>query len=524
MKKLMLTLAASAAVVTGVYATPNWFDGNIGGTASGGSWTVPSADVTLDTNKYVLDDPETALTFAATETKSVSSSQNLSFATSAKFSYSYDELPVVPTDAKAGVIVYGENYYVLAKDGETNAWTATEITASLDENVNVGVVVSNGASAVYAIYTIGTATIEKEVVASGAWGNVEYLGCGEVASLTGETVSLGYVIPGGGTIDESEADAWATQNSIDISTPEKKQEFIDNLASTTVYVGNRTFAESVILGVATNAEINTTIVDTGIAANRLSFNVDCSPLSDHDVAFVLKKNGTQVGESQSTTSFNVDFGDGEYTIIAYIDGANKEIPVSKTIGVKSIAAAAAAASTTTYLSVPYAGDEGDIAIAELFKKALLTEGDQIDVWDADEAKYLTYVYNGSGWSSETGAPTTIKCGQAFKFTRPATVSGTPAFLGYVADTASTSVSKGTTKWNLVGAPSGSVAVSKLPLDTKQARAVVLDGDNATKVLFKVGNTVYSRSGWNGSLETVSGEATVEGGFFLKTSESTSIEW
>ena len=261
MKKLMLTLAASAAVVTGVYATPNWFDGNIGGTASGGSWTVPSADVTLDTNKYVLDDPETALTFAATETKSVSSSQNLSFETSAKFSYAYDELPVVPADAKAGVVVFGENYYVLAKDGETNAWTATEITASLDENVNVGIVVSNGASAVYAIYTIGTDTIEKEVVASGAWGNVEYLGCGEVASLTGETVSLGYVIPGGGTIAESEAETWATQYGIDISTPEKKQEFIDNLASTTVYVGNRTFAESVILGVATNDEINASIMD-----------------------------------------------------------------------------------------------------------------------------------------------------------------------------------------------------------------------------------------------------------------------
>ena len=240
---------------------------------------------------------------------------------------------------------------------------------------------------------------------------------------------------------------------------------------------------------------------------------------------MLKKDGTQVGESQSTTSFNVDFADGEYTIIAYVDNANKEIPVSKTIGVKSIAAAAAAASTTTYLSVPYAGQDGDIAIDELFKKALLAEGDQIDVWDADEAKYLTYVYTSSGWSSDSGAPTTIKCGQAFKFTRGATVSGTPAFLGYVADTASTAVSQGTAKWNLVGAPSGSVAASKLPLDTKQARAVVLDGDNnPTKVLFKVGNTVYSGSSWNGPWTEVSGEAAVEGGFFLKTSESTSIEW
>ena len=523
MKKTLLSIAAIASIVSVASADETWFNGNIGGTASGGSWDENVEGVTLDQSKYALEDVE-AFKFTATESKSVSGSENLNFTSSIKFQYAYDELPAIGATDKAGVIAFGEEnptYYVLAKDavGGTNMWVDTELTATpLADAVAVNVVISNGNDSVWAIYKIGNNNpIAKEIVvgSSSSFQIAQYSGSGEINTLIGQLIALGYPIPGNKTIATDAAEAWAKAMGY------TKEELAAMLSSSTVYAGNRTAAESCILGVNTNDEINASIDDAGVAANKLKFTVQLEKIiSGHDVKFQLKKGAAVLDDAQTALVFNPDLADGEYSIVAYIDGANKEIPVSKTMGVKTVASTFASSASAGFLAVPYTGVDGGIAIANLFKKALLVEGDQLDIFDSATAGWKTFKFEGGAWKgivkndvTPDPATTTIKRGQAFKLTRPEAVGmSAPVYLGYVA-TAAAKVSLPSKKYELVADPAGStVSVSKLG-DSDWAAKVDVDA--------KTPNVMYKKIGseWK-KIEYVGGKATattveaIDGAFFF----------
>lgn len=523
MKKTLLSIAAIASIVLGASADDTWFNGNIGDTASGGSWDTGVEGVTLvDTEspaKYELDDVA-EFKFTADEAKSVSGSANLSFTSAIKFQYAYDELPAIGATDKAGVIAFGEDnptYYVLAKDGTTNAWTNTELPATLDPAVAVNVAISNGNDSVWAIYKIGDADAKAyEIVATDAFQIVDYSGSGEINTLIGQLIALGYPIPGNKTIATDAAEEWAKAMGY------TKDELAAMLSSSTVYAGNRTAAECCILGVATNVEVNASIDDTEVAANKLQFTVQIpGPIAGHTVSYQLKKGGVATEDKPEGKTFSPDFADGEYSIVAYIDGANKEIPVSKTMGVKTAASTFTSSASSGFLAVPYAGVEGDIAIANLFKKALLVEGDQLDIFDSATVGWKTFTFNGNAWEgvqkgageAPNPATTTIKRGQAFKLTRPEAVGmSAPVYLGYVA-TAAAKVSLPSKKYELVADPAGStVSVSKLG-DSDWAAKVDVDA--------KTPNVMYKKIGseWK-KIEYVDGKATatlveaIDGAFFF----------
>ena len=119
MKRLMLAIAATAAFVSVASAEEAWFTGTIGGSESGGQWTMTPGYGKITTNNTTLVIEDAAASFVATSKKSLSGSENLKFATSAKFASSYDELPEIDPGAKAGIVVYTNEYYVLAKDDTT---------------------------------------------------------------------------------------------------------------------------------------------------------------------------------------------------------------------------------------------------------------------------------------------------------------------------------------------------------------------------------------------------------------------
>ena len=524
MKKTLLSIAAIASIVSVASADDGaWFNGGLGdGTLSGGSWDENVEGVTLDQSKYALEDVE-AFKFTADDPKSVSGSENLNFTSSIKFQYAYDELPSIGATDKAGVIAFGEEsptYYVLAKDavGGTNEWVDTELPATLDEPVTVNVVISNGQnSAVWAIYKIGDeADKAYEIVAADAFQIVDYSGSGEINTLIGQLIALGYPIPGNKTIATDAAEEWAKAMGY------TKEKLAAMLSSSTVYAGNRTAAESCILGVNTNDEINASIDDTGVDADKLKFTVQLEKIiSGHDVKFQLKKDASVLDDAQTALVFNPDLADGEYSIVAYIDGANKEIPVSKTMGVKTVASTFASSASAGFLAVPYTGVDGDIAIANLFKKALLANGDQLDVFDSATAGWKTFTFNGTAWEgvqkgageAPDPATTTIKRGQAFKLTRPEAVGmSAPVYLGYVA-TAAAKVSLPSKKYELVADPAGStVSVDKLG-DSDWAAKVDVDA--------KTPNVMYKKIGseWK-KIEYVDGKATattveaIDGAFFF----------
>lgn len=521
MKKTLLSIAAIASIVSVASADDAWFNGNIGSTASGGSWDSGVAGVTLDQSKYALEDVE-AFKFTADEAKSVSGSANLSFTSAIMFKYAYDELPEIGADDKAGVIVYGHgadtNYYVLAKDGTTNAWTNTELPATLDPAVVVNVVISNGQnSAVWAIYKIGEADAKAyEIVAADAFQFAQYSGSGEINSLIGQLIALGYPIPGNKTIATDAAEAWAEAMHY------SKEDLAAILISETVYAGNRTAAESCILGVNTNDEINASIDDTDVAADALKFTVQVSgPITGHTVSYQLKKDGSATDVLADGKTFTPDFADGEYSIVAFVDGANKEIPVSKTMGVKTVASTFASSASAGFLAVPYTGADGDIAIANLFKKALLANGDQLDVFDSATAGWNTFTFNGTAWEgvqkgageAPDPAATTIKRGQAFKLTRPEALGmSAPVYLGYVS-TASATVSLPSKKYELVAKPDGS-ALKLENLDANDwAAKVDVDGKVPT-AMYKNKSGSWKVITYSEGVPEESTAESIEGPFFL----------
>ena len=514
MKKLMLAIAATTAFVSVASAEDAWFTGTIG-SEDGGVWTMTPGSGSISTNSTTLVlDEATSASFAATTQKSLSSSENLNFATSAKFAYSYDTLPAVDQSAKAGVVVYTNEYYVLAKKESANDWAPTGIAVdNIEDNVDVSVTISNGNNAVYAIYNIGGTSITKEVVADdSAWGTVDYKGSGEVASLVGTTISLGYPIPSGDPIPTDVGNAWATKYGID------QTKLAELLASDTKYNG-RTVAESCLLGVGTNDNFVATIADT--VATKLSFAIVCTPTIADRVKFALKKDGV-AGEKQTATAFTPDVAAGIYQIVAYVDDV--EVPASQEIGVKGTEVAA---SKVYFIGATYA----DCAIADLFKKTCCAEGDMVEIYDAESDSYKSWRFNGTAWEFAVGqgvAPASIKKGQAVKYTTAA--AGTLYQVGDISEIVETAIVPGGdsgAKWNLVASPRAPIQVAALPLDSTKARALVLggeDGITAQKIYLKVGGVLYVKSGWDANPVKVEDTPVMEGAFFLKTKDAVKIEW
>lgn len=518
MKKIMLSFAAVAAFVSVASAEDAaWFTGTIGSEA-GGKWTMNPGSGTISTNSttLVLDEADSA-SFAAGSQKSLSSNENLNFATSAKFACSYDELPAVDSSAKAGVVVFDNKYYVLEKDavGETNKWVSTGIDADLENNVAVAVTITNGTDGAHALYKFGTeSAIDKLVVASGEWGTVDYKGSGEVASLVGTTISLGgsdYPIPGDKTIAKDVAEAWATANGI------AKADLGAVLLSGTEFNG-RTAAESCLLGVATNAALKATVVDEDAA--ELGFVLDCTPVSGRALIKV-KKDGAVIesGVEVQDNEVSLAIGDGIYQVFAEVDGANKQIPVSQLIGVKGTEVAA---ETVYFIGAPYA----ECAIADLFKKTCCKQGDKVEVYDATTDSYKSWMLKASGeWEFATGQgdePVLIRKGQAVKYT---TAAATKLYqVGEVTEANITPIVKG--KWNLVASPKGSIAATALPLDTAAAQAIQLSasGTAVAKTYLKSGDNVMYRNGYKGSWNIASDEDKVTNAFFVKPTNAESINW
>lgn len=475
MKKTLITVAAVAATVSVAYAT-EWFNGGFGA-VSGGEWS-SATGVTTTGGKYELSDVD-SYKFTATTAKSAAEAKLL-FQSNVEFQHAYDALPEIGANDKAGVIVYGHdattNYYVLAKDSTvnpaTNRWESANGTVDLDNEVEVTITISNGTDSVWAIYDIGGSVTAKEIVAaSDEFRVVDYSGSGVIASLVGSFLLQGYPIPGNRVIATAAANAWAMRFEYD------QDKLAAMLISEATYTGNRTAAESCILGVATNAEINASIDDTDVAAGKLKFTVqlDGDKIVDgHNVEFQLKeKTAGNVGGAQSELVFNPDLAVGEYSIVAFIDGANKQIPVGKAMGVKN------GPMASGFCAVPYTGAEGDIAIANLFKKALLVKGDQLDVFDSATAGWKTFTFNGTDWVGQEKndvipdpAVTTIKRGQAFKLSRGAGASAAPVYLGYVS-TEKAVVTLPSKKYELVAEPDGSAfALDKLGADDWAAKVDV----------------------------------------------------
>lgn len=483
MNKKFIVCAMSIAAFSAAFATdPNWFNGNIGGTASGGAWSSPlPVGVTLNDSpaQYELDNVETnsPLSFAATDSKSAAG-QNLEVKTTAKFAAAYvGTLPDVPEEVKAGVVAYdagtGAKYYVLAKSGDKNAWTSTTISADVDAAVGVTVTISNGAgSAVFANYKIGDAeTGFKEIVAPGGFQCVQYCGSGAVSALEGSYEALGYPIPGGKTIERIVADAWAEAKGIAAA------DLAAVLASDTVYAQGRTAAQSCLLGVGTNETVALTYSDE--AVDKLNFSVNATPVGGR-ATFQLKKNGEAVGTPQTTAAFAIDFAvstsDGDYTIVALVDEAS--VPVGKTVGVKTVSKAA---SSTAYCAVPYAGATGPMLVKDVFKSTNLANGDQIDVFDSASGKWQTLAYKDGAWAGADkggvapgAASLALLPGQAFKFSRPAGVTAQVAYVGYKLEGAA-KVATVPTKYVLLAPVDGSAfALTKLAAIADKCRAVVVD--------------------------------------------------
>ena len=525
MKKTLLSVAVIAATVSVASAADvrDWFNGGVGA-VSGGEWS-SATGVSTEDGKYVLSDVE-SYAFTASSAKSASEAK-LTFSSSVKFQYAYDALPEIGADDKAGVIVFGHgvntNYYVLARDPdsspETNMWVDTGVAANLVDLIPVNIVISNGVLTTYAIYTINNIEKTYEIVAASKdFQVVDYSGSGVIGSLVGSFLLQGYPIPGNRVIATAAANAWATRFEYD------QDKLAAMLISEATYAGNRTAAESCILGVATNAEINASIDDTGVAADKLKFTVQLDGekiVEGHAVEFRLKeKTAGNVGGAQSELVFNPDLAVGEYSIVAFIDGANKEIPVGKAMGVKKAPESFGASAAAGFLAVPYTGADGDIAITNLFKKALLANGDQLDVFDSETAGWKTFTFNGTAWTgvpknefTPNPATTTIKRGQAFKLTRPK-VDGmsAPVYLGYVS-TAAATVSLPSKKYELVAKPDGSaLELSKLGADDWAAKVDV----NAAlpTAMYKNKGCAWKVITYEGGVPKESDASTVDGPVFL----------
>lgn len=528
MKKLMVAFAAIAAFVSVASAEDAWFNGGLGaGSLSGGSWTDPLPEgVTKPSSSYVLDNVTDPLSFTATTPKAADSTQNLNFATSAKFAYSYDELPAVDQSAKAGVVVYNDTYYVLAKDDTTNAWVSTEISATPTEAVNVSVTITNGTDGAHALYRFGDSTaIDKLVVASGEWGVVDYKGSGEVASLVGTTTSLssGWMTPGGYAIEVDPA--WAEANNIDQTA----------FASDAKLANGFSASESYILGLNTNEAFVATL---GKNAEGHVFQLKQPAVKVADkVSFNVYIDGNLAAESVSFPYGCFDrsnVGTTERTIQLRPNVSGQGTTgTSQTIGVW--ATQMIASNQVDYVTIPY-----ECAVSNcLWNVNNEQHWDFMDVYDAASGNWDRWqVYNNSTkWEyvptadRTTPITTVLKPGQAVKIT----VGDCKAMFGTkkVFYRVGTKVDRDKTAvvpnaYNLVGNPNDAATpLAKFDATDKVRAFDPIEADANYHALPDVSYAKYGTSWYKISLNGTGTVVTEIGsdvkGFFLYTS-GTEVDW
>ena len=527
MKKLMLSFAAVAAFVSVASAEDAaWFTGTIG-SETGGKWTMNPGDgsITTNSNTRALKLEDAAASFTATTPKAADSSQNLNFATSAMFTYSYDELPEIEDGAKAGVVVYTDEYYVLAKDGTTNNWVSTGVDATLDSAVDVSVTISNDNSSVYAIYNIDGTSIIKEVVASGNWSVVDYSGSGEVASLVGTTISLssGWPLPGGGSIEVDPA--WAAANNIDQAAFADPAKLSNGFSA----------SESYILGLNTNETLKSTYTagDGGFKIGLAQTARDAGR-----VTYDIYSGDSVLAESVTLPYKIADRGDnllkdGRFKICPVVTGQTAS-GYSTVIGIK--ATDQISHNSCSFLAVPFE------CVPSNFLWVAWSESrvDTMGVYDAESEQWDTYLSKGSNttvWNYVAPAPyrapitTVLRPGQAIKLNCGDQGSmGTSRYfyiIGEVVPATTTAIVDG--KWNLVGTPDGNpIQCSKLPEDALVKLNSDLDMLPSTS-FYKYKGAWY-RQLLNKAAEPVEyigkiGEVknSEARGFYLK-SAATSIQW
>lgn len=510
MKRLMLAIAATAAFVSVASAEEAWFTGTIG-SESGGQWAMPPGDGKITTNNTTLVIEDAAASFAATSPKSLSGSENLKFATSAKFASSYDELPEIDSGAKAGVVVYNNEYYVLAKDDTANNWVSTGIAATPTEAVDVSVTITNGTDGAHALYRFGDSTaIDKLVVAAGEWGVVDYKGSGEVASLVGTTISLSPVWPLPGTGSIAVDPEWAAANNINQEA----------FASTEKLSNGFTASESYILGLNTNEDLVATFAVSG---DNLVVNVPAPKVADK-VQFDIYVNDALVAENATLP----------YAVCACgeVGSDEKKIEVRPRVSGQSVATAGKsqtigiwmtpqyAKNTSGYIVIPY---ECAVSTA-LFNLADAGHVDQMSVYDAESGEWDTWTVEGVG-SAWTYVPTpgrtypittVLHPGQAVKVSIGECKGDNKAFwvCGTVVDRTKTAVVAG--KYNLIGNPEK----SSVPLSMFDSNAKIRTFDATTAHVLPDISYVKYGSVWykiplNGSGTTAT-VITGANAFFLNT--------
>lgn len=524
MKKLMIAFAATAALVSVASADDAWFTGTIG-SESEGSWEMTPGDGSITTNSTTLVLEDAAASFVAASPKSLSGSANLNFATSAKFAYSYDELPEIDSTAKAGVVVFDNKYYVLEKDtvGETNKWVSTGIDADLENNVAVAVTITNGTDGAHALYKFGTeSAIDKLVVASGEWGAVDYKGSGEVASLVGTTISLGWPLPGGGSIAVDPA--WAEANNIDQAAFAKADKLANGFSA----------SESYILGLNTNEAF---VASLGKSADGDKFvlakpNVKVADRVSFDVYLDGEKaeDGTLPKDCFTRSSAS----SGEHTIQLRPKVSGQDTTgTSQTIGIWTTQMIAS--NQVDYVTIPY-----ECAVSNcLWNLNNENHWDYMDVYDAASGNWDRWkVYNNSTtWEyvptadRTTPITTVLKPGQAVKVTAgdlKQAFGDKKAFyrVGTKVDRSKTAVVSGT--WNLVGNPDGGKVSLSLIAGTDKIRA--FDPIAADANYHALPDVSYTKYGDNWYKIPLNGTGTVVTeidsgvkGFFLYAT-GTEVKW
>lgn len=524
MKRLMLAIAATAAIVSVASAEEAWFTGTIGSEAGTGHWkmTPGEGSITTNSNPLALKLEDAAASFEAATPKSLSGSANLKFATSAKFASSYDELPEIDSGAKAGVVVYNNEYYVLAKDDTANNWVSTGIAATPTEAVDVSVTITNGTDGAHALYRFGDSTaIDKLVVAAGEWGVVDYKGSGEVASLVGTTTSLssGWPLPGGGSIAVDPE--WAAANNINQEA----------FASTEKLSNGFTASESYILGLNTNEAFVASLgkSDDGDKFVLAKPNVKAEDKVSFDVYIDgEKKDGATLPYNCFTRS---NVGTNERTIELRPRVVGQETTgKSQTIGVW--ATATINSNGVDYVNVPYECSVSNF----LWNLSNVGHWDYMDVYDAESGNWDRWRVSNSSttWeyvqanNRETPITTVLKPGQAVKVTVGDCNSDEKRFyrVGTMVDRTKTAVVP--KKFNLVGKPEGgAVSLSKFAA-TDKFRAFNPIAANVTyHALPDVSYTKYGDNWYKIPLND-SGEVVTEigenvHGFFVYTT-SKEVDW
>lgn len=523
MKKLMIAFAATAALVSVASAEDAWFTGTIG-SESEGSWEMTPGDGSITTNNnttLVLEDA--AASFEAATPKALSGSANLNFATSAKFAYSYDELPAVDDGAKAGVVVYTNEYYVLAKKVDANDWAPTGIAVdNIEDNVAVSVTISNDNNTVYAIYNIGGTAVTKEVVASGNWGVVDYKGSGEVASLVGTTIPLGWPLPGGGSIAVDPA--WAEANGIDAEAFAKTDKLANGFSASESYILGLNTDEAFVATLGKDAEGDKFVLakPNVKVADRVSFDVYLDGVKAGD--------GTLPKECFTRQSAS----SGEHTIQLRPKVSGQDTTgTSQTIGIWT--AQMINSNGVDYVTIPY-----ECAVSNcLWNLSNEQHWDYMDVYDAASGNWDRWRVhdNSTTWEyvptagRTTPITTVLKPGQAVKITVgdcKAMFGNKKAFyrVGTKVDRAKTAVVSGT--WNLVGNPDDGKVSLSLIAGTDKIRAFdPIAADASYHALPDVSYTKYGDNWYkiplNGTGTVVTEIDSGVKGFFLYAT-GTEVKW